>query len=600
MRFNELNLSKEMLRAIEDCGYTEATYIQKACIPTVLSGGDIIGQSQTGTGKTAAFVIPLLEMLSPSASKRPQALILSPTRELALQVTEEIRKFAKYKEGLRTVCIYGGQPINRQIIDLKKGADIVVGTPGRILDHINRRTLRFNECNTLVLDEADEMLNMGFREDIETVIKALPEERQTILFSATMPSAILDIAKEYQTNPIHIKNPEVQMTSNTIEQNYIECNQSDKRAVLMQLMQINNPNLAMVFCNTKKMVDDLVSELVSKGFWAAGLHGDMKQEMRSLVMDKFKKKKIHILVCTDVAARGIDVDSMDIVFNFDFPQETEYYVHRIGRTGRAGKNGVAYTLITPRQRNRIRDLERLTKSKLIKRELPSNEELKQFHLDQMKSQLLDMLPAKEVKEIKTLLKDITKEGYSYEELACALTHKLIGDDVFKAISKPKESDRVTTKSFKKTKMLLDLGRRQELAAAHVVSAIAEASGIRGSDIGKILIGERETTVEIPSDLAVMIQEAVHKTTIHGFVVKATLLTKDDSRKNERRSNTKDTSTNKKRIKTSNSEKGASRKSNKDSNEQPRSRKSTKDFKEQPRSRKSSKDFKEQPRSRKKK
>ncbi len=552
MRFNELNLSSELLRAIEDCGYNEATYIQKACIPTVLNGGDIIGQSQTGTGKTAAFSIPILEKLVPSERKHPQALILSPTRELALQVCEEIRKFAKYKEGIRTVCIYGGQPITKQIIDLKKGADIVVGTPGRILDHIDRKTLRFHDCKILVLDEADEMLNMGFREDIETVIKALPSERQTILFSATMPKSILEITKQYQDNPVHIKNPEVQMTSNTIEQNYIECNQSDKRAVLMQLVQILNPGLAMVFCNTKKMVDDLVSELVSKGFWAAGLHGDMKQEMRSIVMDKFKKKKIHILVCTDVAARGIDVDSMDVVFNFDFPQETEYYVHRIGRTGRAGKDGLAYTLITPRQRNRVRDLEHLTKSKLIKKELPTKEELKEFHLQQMKSQLLDILSQTAPQDIKFALTDLINEGYTWEEIACATTYKLIGNDVFSEITKPKDSDRVTSKSTKKTKLLLDVGKRQDIAAAHVVSAIAEASGIRGKDIGKIDIQEKETYVEIPSDLANMICESIDRTAIHGFVVRATLL--GNSKGSGSGKSSRSDSSSSKRRKVSNSDK----------------------------------------------
>lgn len=526
MRFQELNLSAELLRAIDDLGYTEATYIQKACIPAVLNGGDVIGQSQTGTGKTAAFGIPLVEILQPTERKKPQALILSPTRELAMQVTEEIRKFAKYKEGIRTVCVYGGQPINRQILDLKKGADIVVGTPGRVLDHISRRTLRFDECQILVLDEADEMLNMGFREDIEEVIKHLPENRQTVLFSATMPQPILEITKQYQNNPVHIKNPEVQMTSTTIRQAYYECNQSDKKTVLMQLIQIMNPSLSMVFCNTKKMVDDLVSDLVAKGYPAAGLHGDMKQEMRTIVMDRFKNRKINMLVATDVAARGIDIDSMDVVFNYDFPQESEYYVHRIGRTGRAGKEGLAITLITPRQRNKIKELEKLTKSKLEKKELPSRNELKKFHLESIKSQLLDELNKNIPDDIQYLIDEIVMEGYSYEDIAKALVFKMTGSDLFKEVKQPKESNSLKAKNKAMATILLDVGKNQDIAAAHVVSAIAEASGIRGQDIGKITIEQRDTSVEIPLEFVDTILEAINGTTIHGYIVHGMLISSD--------------------------------------------------------------------------
>lgn len=534
MRFNELNLSAPLLRAIEDCGYTEATYIQKACIPVVLSGGDIIGQSQTGTGKTAAFGIPLVECLQPNDSKRPQALILSPTRELALQVTEEIRKFAKYKEGIRTVCVFGGQPISKQIMELKRGADIVVGTPGRVLDHIDRRTLRFNECHILVLDEADEMLNMGFREDIEKVIQALPEERQTILFSATMPAPILEITKEYQKNPIHIKNPVTQMTSSTIRQIYYECNQSDKKLILMQLMQMMNPGLGMVFCNTKKMVDDLVGELVARGYPAAGLHGDMKQEMRTLVMEKFKKRKITMLVATDVAARGIDVDSMDVVFNYDFPQENEYYVHRIGRTGRAGKEGLAVTLITVRQRNRIRDLERLTHSKIEKKELPSRKEMRQFQLEQVKLGLMDDLNKDVPVEIRSVLDEVIKEGYNYQDIAAALAYKMIGSELFTEVKRPKESDSLRAKNKAMSTLLLDVGKRQEVAAAHLVSAIAEASGMSGKDIGKIKIEDKSCTVEIPTEFANQILESLTGVTIRGFIVHGVLIEEGRKRRSPKK------------------------------------------------------------------
>lgn len=538
MRFNEMNLSTEVLRAIEDCGYTEATYIQKACIPSILCKADVIGQSQTGTGKTAAFAIPLVEMLEADETKKPKALILSPTRELALQVTEEIRKFMKYKEGLRTVCIYGGQPINKQIIDLKKGADIVVGTPGRILDHIDRHTLKFQECSLLVLDEADEMLNMGFREDIEKIIRYLPEQRQTILFSATMPQPILEITKQYQNNPVHIKSAEKHLTASTIRQIGYECNQSDKLIVLIQLVQMMNPGLSMIFCNTKKMVDDLVGELVARGYPAVGLHGDMKQEMRSLVMDKFKSRKITMLVATDVAARGIDVDSMDVVFNYDLPQENEYYVHRIGRTGRAGKEGVAVTLYTPRQRNKLKEIEVLSKCKVERKELPSKTDMRQFHMEHIKSQVLDFLTKPVPEEMQYLMDEIIMEGYTAEDIAKALLFKQAGNELFTEIKKPKEpNSKKARKSSEIARLLLDVGKRHEIAAAHVVSAIAEASGIRGKDIGRIEINDRDTLVEIPLEFAADILESLNKTTIRGYAVHGLLL---DTVKAKKKKNSSDT------------------------------------------------------------
>ena len=388
MKFNELNLSKELQKAIIDLNYNEATYIQSACIPIILNGGDVIGQSQTGTGKTAAFGLPIVEMLEPNKSKKCKVLILSPTRELAVQVAEQIRKFSKYKEGIKTVAIFGGAPISKQIQELKRGCDIVVGTPGRILDHIDRKTLRLEECKTLILDEADEMLNMGFREDIESVINSIDDQnRQTILFSATMPKEILDITHLYQTSPIHVKTPQSEISAATIEQVYYEVNQSDKRQVIMQLLQINNNKLSMIFCNTKKMVDDLCSELVSRGYSAAAIHGDMKQEMRLAVLKKFKQGKLSVLICTDVAARGLDIEGMDIVYNYDFPQEDEYYIHRIGRCGRAGKEGTSITLITPRQRRLIRNIEYKTKAKLTRMELPSGEEMKQIRFRQIETEI---------------------------------------------------------------------------------------------------------------------------------------------------------------------------------------------------------------------
>ena len=524
MKFNELNLSPEMSRAIADCGYTEATYIQSACIPVVMNGGDVIGQSQTGTGKTAAFAIPIIEMLEVTDRKRPQALILSPTRELAMQVCDEIRKFTKYKEGIRTVAVYGGQQISKQILELKKGADIVVGTPGRVLDHIRRRTLRFDQCRVLVLDEADEMLNMGFREDIETVIEALPQQRQTVLFSATMPKPILEITSQYQTNPVHIKTPQTQINTPKIEQVYYVCPKEAKKEILMQLISMQNPHLAMIFCNTKKMVDELTSDLVSKGYPAAALHGDMKQEMRTGVMDNFKKGKINILVATDVAARGIDVDSMDVVFNYDLPQESEYYVHRIGRTGRAGKEGLAVTLITARQKYALRDLERTTRSKLTQKPLPSLEEVRKIRLDFLREDLEHRMTRDVPEPLAAIIDTMKDDGYSYREMALALAYQIAGHEMFdesawNASARPALT--VTEKGM--SELILDIGSDQDVCAAIIVSAIATATGLPGKDIGKIRISAQETTVQIPRQFDREIADAMKNTPIKGQTVHPLLM-----------------------------------------------------------------------------
>jgi ATP-dependent RNA helicase DeaD len=523
MKFNELNLSQELQKAIIDLNYNEATYIQAACIPIILNGGDVIGQSQTGTGKTAAFGLPVVEMLEPGKSKKCKVLILSPTRELAVQVSEEIRKFSKYKEGIKTVAIFGGAPITKQILELRKGCDIVVGTPGRVLDHIGRKTLRLEECKTLILDEADEMLNMGFREDIESVLNSIDDnQRQTILFSATMPKEILDITHLYQTNPMHVKTPQSEVSAATIEQVYYEVNQSDKRQVIMQLLQINNNKLSMVFCNTKKMVDDLCADLVSKGYSAAAIHGDMKQEMRMAVLKKFKQGKLTVLICTDVAARGLDIQGMDIVYNYDFPQEDEYYIHRIGRCGRAGKEGKSITLITPRQRRLIKNIEYKTKAKVAKVELPSGEEMKEIRFNQIETEINSLMTTKVPAEIATLLAKIVEKGeISYERIAEVLTYQLIGEDLFKEVRRPRDASslKVTQTGF--STIRLDVGNKVGVKPAHFVGAIAEASGVDGGAIGKIQIEDSYSLVDIPSQYEEEIIKSLKNTTIKNYEVHVT-------------------------------------------------------------------------------
>lgn len=363
MNFDELNLSPEIRRAIEEMGFEEATSIQAQSIPELLNGRDLIGQARTGTGKTCAFGIPVLERIEPN-TESIQALILSPTRELAIQTAEELRNVAKYKSGIRLLPIYGGQPIERQIAGLRKRPQIIIGTPGRVIDHLRRRAIRLNSLKMLILDEADEMLNMGFREDIDTILAQAPDERQTILFSATIPQAILDLTQQYQQNPIHIKAVHKELTVPGIEQYYLEVRGSGKLDVLSRLIDANNFKLSLVFCNTKRQADELATKLQTRGYAAEALHGDLSQYQRDKVMAKFRQGELDVLVATDVAARGIDVDNIEAVFNYDLPNDNEYYVHRIGRTGRAGRTGKAYSFVSGRELYKLKEVQRFTRSEI--------------------------------------------------------------------------------------------------------------------------------------------------------------------------------------------------------------------------------------------
>ncbi|MCR5165669.1 MAG: DEAD/DEAH box helicase, partial [Oscillospiraceae bacterium] len=356
-------------------GFSEATEIQSKAIPVMLTGADLIGHSNTGTGKTAAFGIPAAERIV-RGEKGVRVLILCPTRELAMQACGEMNKFTKYMPWVRACAVYGGASIDRQITELRRGANIVIGTPGRIMDHIERGTLKLEAINTVILDEADEMLDMGFREDIESILSHVPEERQTALFSATMPPEILAMTDRFQRDPHMIRVENKTRTVESIEQYYYDVPMGRKTDALKLLLLAYEPKLSMIFCNTKKMVDELTENLVSGGFRAAGLHGDMKQQSRTQVLGAFKAGRINILIATDVAARGIDVDDIDAVFNYDIPQDNEYYIHRIGRTGRAGKSGTAYTLASGRRQiYELRDIARLTKAEISRRELPDKDEL---------------------------------------------------------------------------------------------------------------------------------------------------------------------------------------------------------------------------------
>jgi ATP-dependent RNA helicase DeaD len=430
IKFSDLGISEEILRAVEEMGYTQPSPIQLQAIPFVLQGRDVIGQAQTGTGKTAAFAIPIIDLVDPDFIK-PQAIILCPTRELAVQVEGEIQKLAKYHRKISSVAIYGGESIDKQIRVLKKGVQIVVGTPGRVQDHINRGTLKLQDAGIIVLDEADEMLDMGFRDDIEAIIQEMPAERQTVFFSATMAKPILDLTRKYQKDPEIIKVAKNELTVSKIDQVFYEVKQSLKMELMARLMNLNNYALSVVFCNTKRMTDEVTESLGARGILAEALHGDLSQAQRDKVMGKFRKGLCTVLVATDVAARGIDVDNVEAVFNFDIPLDEEYYVHRIGRTGRAGKSGTAITFITGRREAmKLKDLERYTKAPINKMTPPSVSEL----VDLKKTQLIKDVYRVLAKEEDTSLFEATiaqmlGEGLTQEQISLGLLKMVMGDTV---------------------------------------------------------------------------------------------------------------------------------------------------------------------------
>lgn len=429
LKFDELNLSKELTKAIAELGFEEATPIQSQSIPVLLSGRDLIGQAQTGTGKTASFGIPAIEKVDTSV-KTPQVIVLCPTRELAIQVAEGLSDLVKYKKGIRIIPIYGGQSIDRQIRAVQKGAQIIIATPGRLLDHLERKTINFATVNTVVLDEADEMLNMGFISDIESILKKVPAERQTVLFSATMPKPILKLSEKYLKDPEHIKVVHKELTVPNIQQFYYEVKPAQKLEILTRLIDVHNPKLSLVFCNTKRAVDNLVSHLETRGYSADALHGDMKQNQRDKVMTKFRNGKLDLLVATDVAARGIDVDDIDAVFNYDMPQDEEYYVHRIGRTARAGRTGMAHTFVVGKEHYKIRDIERYTNSKIVRKQAPSSEDVAEIRastfLDDIRKAIGD---GTDLKKYEHYIEKLVEEDFTTFEVAAALVKLLMQNEV---------------------------------------------------------------------------------------------------------------------------------------------------------------------------
>ena len=426
-KFTELGLSEDLLKAINKLGFEQAAPIQAAAIPLLMQGKDIVGQSQTGSGKTAAFGIPAVEKVNPDL-RAVQVLILCPTRELAIQVSEEIHKLSLFKRGINALPIYGGQSYERQFWGLKQGAQIVIGTPGRIMDHMRRGTLRLETVKMVILDEADVMLNMGFRDDIETILKDAPKERQTVFFSATMPKPIRDLIEKYARNPENVKIEQRAMTVPTVEQVYYEVDRRFKIELLMRLIDIYDLKLGIIFCNTKRMVDDLVEHLEAAGYQADRLHGDMTQNMRDRVMNKFRKSGLEFLVATDVAARGIDVDDVQVVFNYDLPYDGEDYVHRIGRTGRAGREGRAISFVSGREMFQIGVIERYTKTKIQRGQIPTETEVEDARANVFLDKIRATLQNSSFKRQDRLIERLLDEGFSSTDIASALLHHLQAGD----------------------------------------------------------------------------------------------------------------------------------------------------------------------------
>ncbi|MGN0663586.1 MAG: DEAD/DEAH box helicase [Negativibacillus sp.] len=514
INFKQLGLPAPILRALEEMGFENATEIQAQSIPLIQMGYDVVGRSQTGTGKTAAFAIPAIGKIQNGEEKRSvQVLLLCPTRELAVQAADEIKKIAKYTEGVKAVAVYGGAPIERQILQLRN-ANIVIGTPGRVMDHMRRHTLKLQNLKMLILDEADEMLSMGFREDIETILQETPEDRQTILFSATMPKEIMEIISNYQKEPQIVEVNKQQVTLDAIGQFYYEVPMGRKNDMLLLLLAEQDPKRSIIFCNTKKMVDDLTQFLNDKGYRAEGLHGDLKQSQRDSVMGAFKGGRTTILVATDVAARGIDVDDIDCVINYDIPQNNEYYVHRIGRTGRAGKSGAAYTICSGRRQVfLIKDIAKATRSDIVQLEVPTAESILKKQRLKKQDELLRKLSESTELSYMELVGNLMKQGYAAEQVAAAALELLYGAEeaslpVIQMEKKRRGGDLV--------KLMINIGRSSRIAPNFIVGAIAERTSLSGRDIGKIEIFDEHTLVEVPRAAAEEVLQAMEGCKINGI------------------------------------------------------------------------------------
>lgn len=509
--FGTIKLSKKVLSAITEMGFEEPSPIQSQTIPYAMEGSDLIGQAQTGTGKTAAFGIPIVEKINDY--KHIQALVLTPTRELAIQVSEELAKIGKHKK-IKSLPIYGGQSIDRQIRALKFGVQVVIGTPGRLLDHIRRGTIKLDSVKTLVLDEADEMLDMGFVDDIEAIIQNISVEgRQTLLFSATMPKPIMNLAEKYMNNPKVITVSREQLTVPQIDQIYYETR--EKLEGLCRVLDVEETDHLIIFCRTKRGVDDLVASLQARGYMADGLHGDLSQAQRDRVMKKFRDGKLEILIATDVAARGLDIDHVSHVINYDIPQDHESYVHRIGRTGRAGRKGVAITFIGPREYRQLRLIENLAKTKIIRKQLPTSADIFDRQRELIKDRLAKTIEQGGFSAYQSVVSELVAD---YDPLDIAAAALKIVQEGYKEKTKAEEAPSFANTGAKPgmVRLFINAGKAQKLRPEDFVRTIASQADIAGNQIGVINIYEKFTFVEVPEDIAERVISVMHKNMIKGY------------------------------------------------------------------------------------
>lgn len=537
-KFSNLGLSEDVLKSLESFGYETATPIQEMAIPIGMSGVDFIGQSQTGTGKTLAFSIPIIEGLDKSV-KAVQALILCPTRELAVQVSKEITKLTKFNK-TKVVAIYGGESIDKQIRSLKIGVDIVVGTPGRVLDHLKRKTLKLNLVKFVVLDEADEMLDMGFIEDIESILKDAHEDHQTMLFSATMPKEIVKLSNKYLNNPELIKVDNKTVTVDKIEQSYIRVKQNDKTEVLTRILDIENSKKSIIFCNTKRTVDELTAEMQNRGYLVEGLHGDLKQQKRDQVLDRFRNGHVNVLIATDVAARGLDISNIDIVFNYDIPQEEEQYVHRIGRTGRAGKSGKSYSFAYGRDLDRIRHIEKYAKISIKEESIPAYGIVEKNVTDRYISRINGKVEKGIEPKYYDIIEGIKERGISLEDFTAAMLKSqlmfkdkdIINIDSYSNREKRSQlsekrghlsekrgkRDKVTGGYAKEKGMVrfhLNIGKKHKVSIADIVGAVAGECNISGKNIGAVDLFEGFSFFEVPEKYSQTVLTSMENARIKG-------------------------------------------------------------------------------------
>lgn len=500
--FAQFDLKKELMQAISELGYEIPSPIQQKTIPLLLDGKDIIGQAQTGTGKTAAFALPVLEKIDTTTS-RVQALVLTPTRELAIQVAEAFHSYAKHLLRIRVLPVYGGQSIVQQIRHLRSGVQVVVGTPGRVMDHIRRETIDISNLKMMVLDEADEMLNMGFQEDVEWILSHTPATRQTALFSATMPAGVRRIAEKHLQNAVNIEIERKTLTVPTIKQFYLNVSDRQKDDALTRILENESvPGEAiLIFHRTKIGADNLADKLQARGYLVEAMHGDMNQSQREAVIKKLRNGQTEIVVATDVAARGLDVERITLVINYDMPNDTESYVHRIGRTGRAGREGRTILFVTPRQQRMLREIEKYTKQKIEPMRLPTQADMAARRITLLKEKIIATLTEQDLELYLSVVEDLAEEnGVDIAEIAAAAVLLAVGDKPLEVKVEP-EPQKFSYSEEGMVRLFIDAGRRHQISPAHIVAAIANEADIPGKAIGAIDVNDRFSLVDIPSQFA---------------------------------------------------------------------------------------------------